>query len=228
MGVLVLGTGQAVFGHHGHFGINQTGVVEESSLGSGRIEVVHNNVSPEFRPSTYVFNEARPTILQVGTGNNKNIERVAAALDGMRCRLVVVGQLSEGQSAALREHDIDFENRVDVPRDQLPGLYEHADMVMFASLYEGFGLPIVKANAVGRPVITSRLAAMPEVGADAACYVDPYDAPSIRAGVEKIRQDRGYREQLIDNGFRNVERFRTPVIAQQFAKLYRRVYAGAA
>ena len=192
-----------------------------------RIEVVYCNVSPEFQPSPYIFNHDCPTVLQVGTKYNKNIERVAAALAGRRCRLVVVGELSEGQLSLLREHRIEFENRVDVERSELPTLYQQADLVMFASLYEGFGLPIVEANAVGRPVITSQLTSMPEVGADAACYVDPYDVASIRAGVERICRDDVYRQQLIDNGFRNVERFRTPAIAQQFAELYRRVYAEA-
>jgi glycosyltransferase involved in cell wall biosynthesis len=192
-----------------------------------KIEVVYCTVSPEFTASPYVFNQDCPTILQVGTNYNKNIDRVAVALDGVRCRLVVVGPLSARQASMLREHGIDFENHVDVPRDELPILYQHADLVMFASVYEGFGLPIVEANAVGRPVITSRVASMPEVGADAACYVDPYDTASIRAGVERICRDEVYRQQLISNGFRNVERFRTPAIAQQFAKLYRRVYADA-
>lgn len=190
-----------------------------------KIEVVYCTVSPEFIASPYVFNRDYPTILQVGTKYNKNIERVAAALCGVRCRLVLVGELSARHVRVLREYGIDFENRVDVHRDELPSLYQHADLVMFASLYEGFGLPIVEANAVGRPVVTSRLASMPEVGADAACYVDPYDAASIRAGVERICEDEAYRQQLIRNGFRNVERFRAPIIARQFAELYRRVYA---
>lgn len=189
-----------------------------------KIEVVYCTVSPEFGPSPYVFNGSCPTILQIGTKPNKNIERVAVALGGMRCRLVVVGELSAAQQSVLRERGIDFESHVDVKRDQLASLYRHADLVMFASVYEGFGLPIVEANAVGRPVITSCVAAMPEVGLDAACYVDPYDVASIRGGVDRICRDEGYRQKLIENGFRNVERFRPAAIAAQFAELYRRVH----
>jgi glycosyltransferase involved in cell wall biosynthesis len=189
-----------------------------------RIEVVYCTVSPEFRASAYVFNRDCPTILQIGTGDNKNIDRVAAALRGLRCRLVVVGALSSDQASAIARHGVDVENHVNVARDQLVTLYQRADLVMFASLYEGFGMPIAESNAVGRPVIASRLASMPEVGADAACYVDPYDPVSMRAGIERICRDDAYRAQLIQNGFRNVERFRTDVIARRFAELYRRVY----
>ena len=93
----------------------------------------------------------------------------------------------------------------------------------FRNVKEGFGLPIVEANAVGRPVITSRLYSMPEVGGDAACYVDSYDVGSIRAAVEKIIHNADYRQQLIENGYRNVKRFQLPVIAAQYAVLYRRL-----
>jgi glycosyltransferase involved in cell wall biosynthesis len=143
----------------------------------------------------------------------------------MRCRLVIVGELSAEQISVLRESGVDYENHVAVPRLDLPELYRRADLVIFASIYEGFGLPIVEANAVGRPVVTSSVASMPEVGGDAACYVDPLDSTSIRAGVERVCRNTGYRRELIERGFRNVERFRTPLIAGQFADLYRRVYS---
>jgi glycosyltransferase involved in cell wall biosynthesis len=97
---------------------------------------------------------------------------------------------------------------------------------MFASLYEGFGLPILEANAVGRPVITSKLYSMPEVGGNAACYVDPYDSADIRAAVSKLIEDSQYRDQLVVNGFRNVERFRPEVVATQYANLYRKLFKG--
>jgi len=190
-----------------------------------KIEIIYNNVSAEFSPYPYRFHLECPRILQIGTTPNKNIERVAAALSGFRCRLVVIGKLLESQQAALQKHGIDCENHIGISREQLLLQYQQADLVMFASLYEGFGLPIVPAPPAGRPVITSRLYSMPEVAGDAACYVDPYDVDSIRAGVERICQDANYRQQLIDNGFRNVERFRTAVIAEQYAQLYRRIHA---
>jgi glycosyltransferase involved in cell wall biosynthesis len=190
-----------------------------------KIEVIHCNVSAEFVPFPFHFNLDCPRILQIGTAYNKNIERVATALKGFKCRLVIIGILSESQKVALQEYGIESENYIGLSREQLLEQYQQADIVLFASLYEGFGLPIVEANAVGRPVITSALYSMPEVAGNAACYVDPYDTDSIRAGVERICQDTGYRQQLIDHGFHNVERFRIGVLAEQYAQLYRRIHA---
>jgi glycosyltransferase involved in cell wall biosynthesis len=191
-----------------------------------KITVIHCNVSDEFTAWPKDFNSHAPRILQVGTTQNKNLLRVAEALHGLSCRLVIVGLLSEEQVKALIRHGIDYENHVGLSREALLARYHEADLVMFASLYEGFGLPIIEANAVGRPVITSRLYSMPEVGGDAACYVDPYYSSDIRAAVVRIIGDADYRRRLIENGYRNVERFRPGVIAGQYADLYRKVAPG--
>jgi glycosyltransferase involved in cell wall biosynthesis len=188
-----------------------------------KITVIHNNVSDEFAAQEKKFNHHCPRILQVGTTQNKNLPRVAEALHGLPCRLVIIGPLSQEQVNALERYGIDYENHVGLSREALLAQYRQADLVMFASLYEGFGLPIVEANAVGRPVITSRLYSMPEVGGDAACYVDPYEVTTIRTAVEKIIHDADYRQQLIENGYRNVERFRLSAVAAQYAALYRRL-----
>ena len=113
-----------------------------------------------------------PRILQVGTAAHKNIERVAAALEGRRCKFVIIGKLTQSQLVALESNRIDYENHVGISRAALVGQYQKCDMVMFPSLYGGFGLPILEAQAVGRPVITSNLYSMPEVGGKGAYYVE--------------------------------------------------------
>ncbi|MCB1815374.1 MAG: glycosyltransferase, partial [Candidatus Competibacteraceae bacterium] len=135
--------------------------------------------------------------------------------------LVIIGKLSNQQRIALQKYDINFENHVGISRNEMVSQYQQADILIFVSLYEGFGLPILEANAVGRPVITSNLYSMPEVGGDAACYVNPYKVTDIRSAIEKIINDVSYRNKLIDNGFRNVKRFRSDAIANQYAALYR-------
>lgn len=189
----------------------------------GKIRVIHNNVSDEFQRSPRPFNSAYPRILQIGTKSNKNLERVAKALSGIPCRLVVVGPLSDGQSAVLHQCAIDYENHVGLSREALVAQYASADMLLFASTYEGFGLPIVEAQAVGRPVVTSNILSMPEVAGEGACLVDPLDVESIRTGVLRIIQDEECRSQLIETGFLNVERFRTAAVAQKYAALYREI-----
>ena len=196
------------------------------SYDSNKIQVIYCCVSEDFRPDKRPFNSSYPRVLQVGTGeHNKNVARVAMALAGIDCKWVIIGRLSAKQITVIKSHDLDYENHVGLSDEAILEQYQQADMLVFASTYEGFGLPIVEANAVGRPVVTSTVYSMPEVAGDAACLVDPYSVASIRAGILKIIGDTDYRENLIKAGFRNVERFRPSVIAEQYAQLYRRLYA---
>lgn len=191
-----------------------------------KIVVIYASVSEFFRPANHLFNSTCPRVLQIGTTlHNKNIERVAEALATINCRWVIIGRLAAVQLAAIERFGIDFENYIDISEDALLVQYKLADMLVFASTYEGFGLPIVEANAVGRPVVTSNLCSMPEVAGAAACLVDPYNVASIRAGILRVIQDTGYRNLLVHAGFENVKRFRPATIAAQYAELYRRVHS---
>ncbi len=191
-----------------------------------KIQVIYDSVSECFNPDERPFNAFCPRVLQIGTGAyNKNVLRVAEALDGIHCKWVLVGTLSAEQVAAIESHRLDYENYVGLSDEALLNQYQQADMLVFASTYEGFGLPILEANAVGRPVVTSTLYSMPEVAGDAACFVDPYSVASIRTGILRVIADSYYRNRLVQAGFANVERFRSTVIAEQYAQLYRRLYA---
>ena len=81
-------------------------------------------------------------------------------------------------------------------------------------------MPIVEANRCGRAVVTSRIASMPQVAGDAACLVDPYSIESIRSGILKVINDREYRKQLIQNGYRNERRFLADESAQKYWSIY--------
>ncbi len=189
-----------------------------------KIRVIHCNVSAEFQAAPKPFNAIRPRLLQIGTKENKNIERVAEAIRGLECELVVIGRLSDGQRGALEKNVVCFENRIGLSREELLDEYRRCDLLVFVSTYEGFGLPIVEANAVGRPVVTSNLLSMPEVAGDAACLVDPFDVASIRTGIRRVIEDADFREQLVTLGFANAERFSVEVIANQYAELYREIH----
>ncbi|MFC5385288.1 glycosyltransferase family 4 protein [Aquamicrobium segne] len=188
-----------------------------------KVHVIHNPVSDEFQPTPHCFNAKKPRILQIGTGWNKNLERVAEALEGISCQLVVIGSLSDKQVEALHHYKIDYENHVGLSREALVAQYVDADILIFVSTFEGFGLPIVEAQAVGRPVITSALSPMPEVAGEGACLADPFDVASIRAAVLEVIEDENYRIGLAESGLRNVEQFRTHAVGEKYAELYRKI-----
>ena len=190
-----------------------------------KIRVVHDCVSNDFKPARYEFNSSKPVLLQVGTNTNKNILRLAKALDRISCHLDIVGKLSKEQIAGLQRNKIEYSVAVDISPEEIVRKYIECDMVVFVSTYEGFGLPIVEANATGRPVIASNILSVPEVAGDAACLVDPFDENSIREGILRVIEDTDYRNQLIRNGFNNVKRFQPEVIAAQYVAIYKELKA---
>ena len=201
-------------------------LIRMASIDSKKIRVIHNCVSSEFKPVTVPFNCAHPRILQVGTGTNKNLERVVMALAGIPCHLRIIGSLSTGQVAALETAGVVYSSSAGLADSQMVTEYRQADMIVFASTSEGFGLPIIEAQATGRPVVTSNISSMPEVAGLGACLVDPFDPRTIRNGILKVIHDTAYREELITQGFVNVERFRAREISRQYADLYAQLYMG--
>ncbi len=99
-------------------------------------------------------------------------------------------------------HKIDYENFVNLKMKNYLKSIKRCDILFFASTYEGFGMPIVEANIVGRPVITSNFYSMPEVAGDSALIVDPYNIDEIRNGILKIINDDVNRNELIKKDLR--------------------------
>jgi glycosyltransferase involved in cell wall biosynthesis len=185
-----------------------------------KIIVIYVPISPYFVPEPKKFNKEEPLILQVGTKLNKNVIRLAKALSGIRCKLEIVGELDSALREELQRSNIQYVSSKNLSNEEVLNKYRMADIVSFVSTYEGFGMPIVEANAIGRVVVTSNLLSMPEVAGDAAHLVDPFDVTSIRDGIVKVIEDDMYRERLIQNGYRNKERFDVKHIARQFTDIY--------
>jgi glycosyltransferase involved in cell wall biosynthesis len=188
-----------------------------------KVVVLHNPVSHAFVPVPKAVFPERPTLLIVGTAEHKNIPRMVEAARGLPVRWVVVGRLSQAQRQSFDDSAAEYESHMNLGQAELVEQYVKSDIVMFASTYEGFGLPIVEAQAVGRPVLTSNVWSMPEVAGEGACIVDPFDVSSIRAGLRRIIEDHEYRRCLVEAGFANVERFQVQNVASRYAELYRRI-----
>ncbi len=168
----------------------------------------------------------KPVVLHIGTKPNKNLERTIEALSGIDCRLLVLGELREAQAQLLARHQIDFQSFYNLPYDEVASLYHRCTLVSFASLYEGFGMPIIEAQLVGKPVVTSDIDPMNWVAGGAACLVNPHDKRAIRAGIQKVIADAGYRTDLIRKGHENVKRFEPSYIANMYVDVYKELKAG--
>ena len=196
-------------------------------LSPKKVRVIPNPLSSVYSPSRLRSSPRVPVLLQVGTGrHNKNLEGVASAIAGLRCHLDIVGRLAPDQIDMLKCCGVSFCSYVDISEEELVERYRRADIVVFASKYEGFGLPITEAQAVGRPVITSNLCSMPEVAGDAALLVDPYNASEIRSAVQTLLENESLRRDLVERGFENVKRFERGVVARQYIQLYQEVWGG--
>ncbi|HYC29383.1 MAG TPA: glycosyltransferase, partial [Chitinophagaceae bacterium] len=123
----------------------------------------------------------------------------------------------------MQDNDIEFDYRSGLSDEEMVQAYVQADIIAFASTYEGFGMPILEGQATGRPVITSNISSMPEVAGNAACLVDPFDVTAIRAAFDKVITDDAYREKLIMDGLENVKRFSPQLIADKYLQLYKQM-----
>ncbi len=112
-----------------------------------------------------------------------------------------------------------------VAEEDLPALYGAAEMFVFPSLFEGFGLPVIEAMACGAPVVCSNVTALPEVAADAALLVDPLDTAALGAALHSLAANEGQRADLRARGFPRAAQFSWTQTATCTLEIYRQVTA---
>jgi glycosyltransferase involved in cell wall biosynthesis len=183
-----------------------------------RIHVIPTVVDQRFVKVEKAFNTECPTILLLGSAPNKNLKRVLKATQGLNVKLSIVAKLDAAELLLLKDQQ--YEVCDSIPFEELLEKYREADIVALCSTHEGFGMPIIEAQATGRVVITSNCSSMPDVAGKGALLVDPFSVKSIKEGLQQLISNDSLRNELISAGFENCKRFDPAVIAGQYLKIY--------
>ena len=107
-----------------------------------------------------------------------------------------------------------------VTEEEKWGFLKHADVFLFPTLYEGFGIPVLEAQSVGVPVVTSNISSLPEVAGDGAVFVDPESVESIAEGMYRILSDQELRSAIIEKATRNAGRFSWASSAREISDVF--------
>jgi glycosyltransferase involved in cell wall biosynthesis len=193
-----------------------------------RVDVVYPGLDPALRPVndetelTRVrekYGLTQPYLLTIGTIQpRKNLERLveAYATSGVTAQLVLAGKIgwrAEAILAAVKRHQ---ESTTNQPAIALPGfvadedkaaLISGAGALLFPSLYEGFGFPLLESNACATPVVAANSSSLPEVAGEAALLIDPLDTEAISAALSRIMVNEALRAKLVAAGLANANRF---------------------
>jgi glycosyltransferase involved in cell wall biosynthesis len=198
-------------------------IIRYTKCDPAKVFVIPNPVNRHIYFRKNEFNAENPRLLFIGSTPNKNLDRIIHALTGIPCILEIVGQIPEDHLSLLKKNNIRFTQYTRLSEGEMANLYAAVDIILFPSLYEGFGLPILEGQKAGRVVLTSNIPPMTEVAGGGACLVDPYDEQSIRSGLLELISDVDYRDKLIKKGFENIVQYGVQKIADQYLDLYNRI-----
>ena len=204
-----------------------------------QIDVVHNGVDSSFRPlsaqeiAAFRRRKGLPEryLLHIGTLEpRKNLVRLVEAFgrlcDSEMCLVLAGGKGWDYRELFAKVEDLHLGSKVTfagyVPNEELPLFYNAAHALVYPSLYEGFGLPVLEALACGTPVLTSNTSSLPEIAGDAAELVDPYSIDAIAAGMRRLMRDEVLRQELRERGLARARQFSWQRAAQETTRVYQR------
>lgn len=213
-------------------------LVDFFAIDPQKIAVIYQSINPVFfqQKSTEELQVVRKKyklpgqfLLTVGTIEaRKKLSCILKAMDQLKTdiHLVVVGKKTSYMDTLqplLQKHSghVHFLHQVD--NQELARIYQLASIMIYPSVFEGFGLPVVEAQACGCPVITSNVSSMPESGGNGAHYITPQNYYKISDGIEQILSDTNYRNKLVEKGKQNAQRFTPEVYTKKLIKLYKKL-----
>jgi glycosyltransferase involved in cell wall biosynthesis len=172
-------------------------------------------------------------LLYVGTIEpRKNLLQIVKALHmaTLQIPLVIVGRPT-GYAEIVKKYISDNGIRHvyflgTVPNEDLPAIYQMAEIFIYPSIFEGFGIPILEALGSGTPVITSKGGCFHEAGGAHSIYVDPNQPEEIASSVKKILEDGGMRKQMSETGIKHADNFREGIITSGIMDVYDKVMKG--
>ena len=197
-------------------------IVKFTGCKSSKIHVINNPVNPRLVYVPKVFNTIKPNILAFCHSPNKNTLRILESINGLETSITLIGSMNDEVVSLLSKFKINFKNYIEIDNEAIVKLYRECDMLLFPSYYEGFGVPVIEAQATGRVVVTSNIEPMKSIAMDSAHLVDPWNVESIRNGIIEIINNDNYRDSLIEKGLNNVKRFQVEIIAEQYKKIYQK------
>ena len=118
---------------------------------------------------------------------------------------------------------ISYKNLFSISKSKLIKEYINCDILLFASNYEGFGMPILEAQSIGRPIITSKFEPMKTVAGNAALFVNPKKISEISDSLDRLLKNQNLRNSLVKKGFDNIKRYKKEVILKKHLKVYNKV-----
>jgi glycosyltransferase involved in cell wall biosynthesis len=218
-------------------------IIEHYRVPPEKVHVVYNGVGEEFKPQSDCqqtlkkYRVTRPYILSVSTIKpKKNVVGTVRAFarlkrHGWPHKLVLVGYTKKGYTAvsdAIRELGLAGEviQTGFVDSRELPSFYAGADLLVFPSFHEGFGLPVIEAFASGCPVVTSAVGSLPEVAGEAAVYCAPDDEADISEKMHQVLSNDQLRKGLIERGLERAKQFSWGRCADRTIEVYEKVLRG--
>lgn len=221
-------------------------LVKDLALSGRIIDVVHHGVDPEIffqiqdsskidelktkykLPDAFILYLGSVIPVKNVPTLIKSFSKIVSRKEFSHYHLVIAGAKAWGyQSTVDLVKSLGIEKKVlftgFFPAEDLPSLYNAAELYVLPSFFEGFGIPIIESFACGTPVITSNVSCLPEVAGDAAILIDPHNPDELADALEKVLLSEALQQELIEKGLGRAKQFSWKKTAEKTLKTYEKV-----